>query len=346
MPIPQIPLQEMPKWLRDFTPTQHVFPINELLSESVYYPACEFDGRVIHFLVGNFHSFVYVDYGVDSTEARNRVDGFRGYERIFFRAVTAGELRPTGWTPQPLLPIDGNPQSFQDYRKPPFAYWAILQRQEGLDDKHGPKHFSLLYVGGDGAATFDALYWNKASPALIAVFQHGFGCNWTQFEDSQQILGRLVLGNPAGRPTYLLHGGGGLRGVPCWPDYSDRIWHFDKAGLAIWRLPGAKLGDGGGVETIARHSSEEKNVSAFAEAMFDQLRQPDREIRFHLRNVDHPHGRDCPCREFIYLRSEEQHLIHTCLGGRQKPRVLDVGCGIGRHRAFARLLAPMRSSRW
>ena len=80
-------------------------------------------------------------------------------------------------------------------------------------------------------------------------------------------------------------------------------------------------------------------MSAFAQAMFDQLRQPDRDVKFRMRIVGGP-GMDCPCRDFLYLRTEEQYLVHECLGGGQEQRILDIGCGIGRHSAFAHSLSP------
>jgi SAM-dependent methyltransferase len=89
------------------------------------------------------------------------------------------------------------------------------------------------------------------------------------------------------------------------------------------------------VEDIQDHH----NMSAFAQAMFDQLQQPDRDTRFRLRIVDGPeyHAR---CRDFLSLRPEEESLIRDCLGDRQEPRVLDVGCGIGRHSIFSRKFSP------
>ena len=80
-------------------------------------------------------------------------------------------------------------------------------------------------------------------------------------------------------------------------------------------------------------------MSAFAQAMFDQMRQPDRDVRFRMRIVGGPRMY-CPCRDFLYLRTEEQSLIRECLDGRQDPSVLDIGCGIGRHSLFAHSLAP------
>ncbi len=74
--------------------------------------------------------------------------------------------------------------------------------------------------------------------------------------------------------------------------------------------------------------------------MFDQLRQPDRDVKFQMRIVG-SHGMDFPCRDFLYPRTEEQLLIRRCLGGGQEePHVLDIGSGVGRHSVFARSLSP------
>lgn len=80
-------------------------------------------------------------------------------------------------------------------------------------------------------------------------------------------------------------------------------------------------------------------MNAFAKAMFEQLRHPDREVQFHMRVVDGPEM-DCSCRDFLHLRPEEQALIRNCLGDRQELRVLDIACGIGRHSAFVHSLSP------
>ena len=80
-------------------------------------------------------------------------------------------------------------------------------------------------------------------------------------------------------------------------------------------------------------------MSAFATAMFDQLKQPESNVSFTER-VDQL-AVQCPCRHFIEVRPEEQQLMRTCLEGRPKPpRVLDIGCGLGRHLVFSRQLSP------
>jgi SAM-dependent methyltransferase len=89
------------------------------------------------------------------------------------------------------------------------------------------------------------------------------------------------------------------------------------------------------VEDIQDHH----NMSAFAQAMFDQLQQPDGDTTFRLRIVDGPENQG-RCRDFLSLRPEEKDLIRDCLGDRQEPRVLDIGCGIGRHSIFSRAVSP------
>lgn len=83
-------------------------------------------------------------------------------------------------------------------------------------------------------------------------------------------------------------------------------------------------------------------MGAFAQAMFDQLQRPDRDVSFSFRSVD-GRGGEFPCRDFLSLRSEEESLVRDCLGDRQELRVLDIGCGIGRHSIFSRSLSPHAS---
>ena len=75
-------------------------------------------------------------------------------------------------------------------------------------------------------------------------------------------------------------------------------------------------------------------MNAFAHAMFDQLRQPDQDVRFIMRIVGGP-AMTCSCRDFLHLRPEEESLIRICLENRKAPRILDIGSGIGRHSIFS-----------
>ena len=80
-------------------------------------------------------------------------------------------------------------------------------------------------------------------------------------------------------------------------------------------------------------------MGAFSRAMLDQLADLNRDVRFEFSLQGGP-AISCLCRDFIAVRPEEEKLIRECLAGTDKPRILDVGCGIGRHGALVRRLSP------
>lgn len=83
-------------------------------------------------------------------------------------------------------------------------------------------------------------------------------------------------------------------------------------------------------------------MSAFGRAMIEQLERPARNVTFRMSIVG-SYGINCPCRDFLEVRTEERNLIGRCLDGGTHPRVLDIGCGIGRHSSFVRALSPSAS---
>lgn len=234
--IEELPKIKTPKWLDDLTADTIInnpFPLKDLLIDSLYYPSAGFDGRPVKYLAGNGYSFIYVDYGHDHQAFNDALvnPGFKGYDIIGKRSVSEKELNPTNFHPRilPKAGVDGDPQQYRDWIPKPFCTWAVLKRKENYGEDHGPEKFSLLYLCTDGAAAYQVLYHaNQIAPKVIAIIQpgHGFGGNWTNFEDPNQILGRSILNNPAGIPDYLLLGGYGNRDYyrnSCWPEYSSFI---------------------------------------------------------------------------------------------------------------------------
>lgn len=134
-----------------------------------------------------------------------------------------------------------NPNKYKNWIKPPFAKWMVFQRDKGLDDQHGAERFSLLYTCAEAVATFQALYLaNHCSPLAVAIIQpgHGFGGNWTNFTDPEQIFARTVLNNPHGQPKYVLYGGAGginMYQKNCWPSYSNNICFLGNTSIGIWQ---------------------------------------------------------------------------------------------------------------
>jgi len=233
-------------------------PMKQILPNSLYYPSCGRDGDPVKYLAGFVHSFVYVDYGLTHDEVWDSLHdaqrGFAGYDLLWCRDVAKYELIPAeaSWSISPNPSVDGDPSVCQRFIKPPFAIWSVYERKRDYGDSHGPERFSLLYVGGEGVATFEALYYgNSCAPDVVAIIQPGtgFGGNWTDFRNPKLIFGRVVLQNPNGRPKYLLYGGWGYaedvlafyyKGC-CWPTYSNPIhrWRAANGALGLWCADGS-----------------------------------------------------------------------------------------------------------
>ena len=213
--IPQLPQVVVPNWLTELSPTTMKngrFPVRELLRDSLYYPCSEFDGDPVKHLAGNILSFVYVDYGPsrDRFLAELQNPGFRGYSLL---------SHPRSVEPQELTP--GGPHWQESF----FCIWSVFQREVGYNADYGPSRFSLLYICGEAAETFQALYiTNFVPPRAVAVIQPG---NRTRFENPEGEFANSVSQNPAGQPEILLYGGWGeceRYREPCWPGY-DRELH-------------------------------------------------------------------------------------------------------------------------
>ena len=245
--ITEIPAITMPGWLAELDEKSMLscrFPIREILQDSLYYPSCEFDGDPIKYLGGNIYSYIYVDFSTERTVQLSKIHGFAGYNVIASRDITERELTPKGWTPTMPVQEDGDfGNSIMYINSSPFAVWSVLQRCVHKSEIHGPARFSLLYICGEGAATFQALYVaNKIAPRIISIIQpgYGFGNNWTNFCDPNQILGRSVLSNPGGKPDYFLYGGYYVEKEHlcyAWPDYNVLLHCFAKRGkgaIGLW----------------------------------------------------------------------------------------------------------------
>ena len=246
--IEQIPGLAPRAWLMKLTAetmANDPFPLYEVLQDSLYYPGAGTDGKPVRWLAGNTCSFVYTDYGVSRSRLLNALNdehsGFRGYRILCLRDVTMKELVPNGWTPTLPRSCDENPRAWSEHFSKPFCIWTILERLSDYPAEHGPERFSLLYLCGEGVASYQALYnSNCVKPKILFLIQHGFGGNWTNFENQNAIFARSVAANPAGMPDWLV---GRCRskqeGQSYWSRYYPGpylryldAWH----GFAVWPL--------------------------------------------------------------------------------------------------------------
>jgi hypothetical protein len=227
--IEQMEPMEPPAWLMALTEEEignGAFPLREILEDSLYYPGAGSDGKPAQWAGGNVYSFVYTDYGISresfladlNTPGRN----FAGYRTLGWRDLIKEELTQRGWTPINPRPMDGNPDEWRQTFAKPFGIWAVLERLAKYDATRGPERFSLLYLCSDGAAGYQALYnSNGFKPKILFLINHGFGCNWTDFENPELILARSVRANRAGMPDAGLFNGTICSGLLYWTTWRE-----------------------------------------------------------------------------------------------------------------------------
>jgi hypothetical protein len=197
----------------------HKVPISDLLNNSLFYPSCGFDANIIRLESTLYESFVFCDYGVEEKDFLRKVNSFLGYKILGIRKLNSTDLMHQNWKFElpPNVSIDHYLQ-YKDFIKPPFAYWVVYDRLQ--DFRHGAKRFSLIYIGGEGVATYQSLYWSNQKTAKgLAIIQpgHAFGMNWTNFTDKDSSLAWVVLNNKYGTPKTIYYGGYG-------DDYSHFNW--------------------------------------------------------------------------------------------------------------------------
>jgi hypothetical protein len=247
--IDQLPRTDPPDWLSriDAETIRGTFPLDDILRNSLYYPAAGYDGDPVAYLAGNILSFVYIDYCVSRDELSQNLNdsGFSGYRIVAQRAINLQELgRHAGDFPLP--PRGSTAAKYIDCMKEPFCEWIIFERAVGMPANHGPARFSFLYICAEGVAAFRTLYVaHRIRPAAIAIIQPGtgFGSNWTNFNDPNGPLARAVSDNPAGKPAVLLTGGAGGREFyqqPCWPEYAESLGFLGNTSIHVWRYREAR----------------------------------------------------------------------------------------------------------
>jgi len=244
--IKQMPFMEPPAWLMNVsknTINTAPFPLREVLQDSLYYPGAGSDGKPVKWFAGNVYSFVYTDYGVSRDELLNDLNGekgFNGYHVLTQRDLTMNELIPNGWQPMYSGVPPRRASGWRTKKIEPFGIWVIMERSENLPPEHGPERFSLLYLGSEGVAAYQALYnSNQIEPKIFFLIHHCFGGNWTNFERSYDILAVSVRANTAGMPDYLVGRYSrrirrSIQGDSYWPnDYSAPTLEYIGGGCGL-----------------------------------------------------------------------------------------------------------------
>lgn len=241
--IDQLPSQELPAWLgqvieapEDFCSTQ--FPLQEILKNSVYYPACGLDGTPVKWLAGNFHSFVYADYLIKPAYLVAEINGplkrngFKGYKPVLQRNIFPHEIVPPGWL-HPIVLNQMFGQVIDDWHSGAqlLGHWSVWHRQPGYNEQHGPIAFSLFYITGEMSIVYQGLYFlNQIVPKVLSIIQPGsMGGEWESAQEEGSFFHQVVRAHPGGMPDYLINGGYGPEEQyqhPCWREYlGGAIFH-------------------------------------------------------------------------------------------------------------------------
>ena len=188
--------EPIPDWLRQPSPR---FDRERFFgSRTVYYPGYGNDGHPVEICAQAHaaHAFVYVDYGVSRESVRDYVyhrgdPGFHGYDVEHEEEVPEAVLRPRGWTPYDQ---EAYSKAAEWSRVDPFRLYVVLSRDTDHDHCWGPERLAILFVGGDGHATYDALYCQgdgTPPPFLVLLQDHGWGENYDRFR-ARGLLERIA----------------------------------------------------------------------------------------------------------------------------------------------------------
>lgn len=179
--------EELPSWLLKYKNGATVDFKTIMSSRVVYYPGAGYDGQpVATFNQGHFaHVYLYVDYGVSKLYIKEQFiqPGFLGYQCIAIQDFVKTDLVPKSST----FDLGLNREQIEKIKRSPigegFGFLGVFERLPEYNDKHGLQRFAVVYLGGDGIATFAALFASKlySTPKVLILQDHGFGGNYDSF---------------------------------------------------------------------------------------------------------------------------------------------------------------------
>lgn len=176
---------EMPQWLDEYDGNRvDIAAIRN--TACVFYPGSGNDGQPIHTFnaAHAVHLYIYADYMLtrENLEKQLAETPFKGYKQIGIHNLDLKQLAPS-WRPH----IRVAPELIECMRRfsdiKPYCFISVFERQENFSDEHGVKRFAVIFIGGDGIASYDALFGNHnmIAPLAVVLQDHGFGGNYNGF---------------------------------------------------------------------------------------------------------------------------------------------------------------------
>jgi len=247
--IPELDSLQLPEWLSEISENSSFPNLDHLLTDSLYYPACGFNGTPVKYLAGNVYSFIYADYHIKRKEFLQNLNGnepecgFMNYHSICQREVFRQDIVQDDWHPTIIPTSQKERESLlkRERECTPFGHWSVWQRNDNAGAGVGPTRFSFFFLAGEMSAIYQGLYCRLGiSPRILAIIQPGaMGGEWEDVESDDSFFKRVVCSNTAGLPEYLLYGGYG-RGFyeqACWRDYKgERIVQLPERYAGLWKI--------------------------------------------------------------------------------------------------------------
>ena len=215
------------------------FNIKLFLENSAFYPASGVDGSHLNVLTQQgIKNFIHIDYSMPKEEVQLALSTnflSLGYQLKKISEVHKSQITPNGFKPIANIPFNEHERDrlerldfirdcFNGVNLTPFALLAEYE----LEEKDKSIKLSILHIGGEACATFEATYLtNGINPKAVVIIKpaEGFGDNWTLFTNSDfrlhQMLKLNVHTNKQVMPKYLILEGNGDEENPnaCWQDY-------------------------------------------------------------------------------------------------------------------------------
>lgn len=181
----------MPLWLENYKPGDPFDRHGFFGARTVYYPGSGTDGQPVKVFGERrwAHSFIYVDYGLPEASLTDTLDNPRDGFSHYYNTLGRLQLSMLDLVPSPIQRNMSYPRMAESSRTrnqvgSGFGFLEILEHNGRRFNIDRPERLAIMFLGGDGFATFNALYCQQDSiaPPFAAVIEdYGWGDNWDRF---------------------------------------------------------------------------------------------------------------------------------------------------------------------
>ena len=336
--------EQMPFWLANYQPSLVDLPtavMAYLGSRVAFYPGSGvIDGELFETFTAAHavHCVLHVDSSCASSLVSNIVcRQYRPYVHVAGYCPLDVQVWDAAKT-KTLLGLDAE-HPFDQEPALQGACWAVLEREPGLSDSHGPHRIALLHVQCEAIW----LFWNlwvrvrRQSSYGILLQDHGYGGNWTTFGRGGALRELAVQSGQL--PNWLLSDGNSA-----WPHFrrvteAKQRREFQlppelqmaqpgsSGGRALYANDNQSSGNGGSLEDFWPEEFCRMKTNTAMPAMCDSISQPEltglaspysqRRLYFAYGSNMDPiqFSQRCPGSVFVGTAVLQDHLWYITGGG-------------------------------